>query len=277
MQILKIMALGATLTLAFGAGAAETLQVKEFKGTPSYVLHVGDSLTYYNCGMNAWLNGFVKEKQDKKFASRIATIGGLGTHYAPVEEYLDNTLNRAHREKAPEAVLKAEKEFIAKKRYDTVILQVQRFGQKFAERDEFYIAQHAKAIRQYGATPVILLPFISKATNAHGQLPCSLEEVTATTIHTANKVNAYVIPAGIAFANAEKAVPTLNFYMPDKRHPVGAGSYVVAATIYAALFKKHPSEAIGFEGACEKTIPQDLRKTLCEVAWKTCKEFYGWK
>lgn len=270
------IALGAMIASGGVLAADNGLKVKTLDKKPANMLIVGDSLMYYNCGMNAWLGGFVKAKENPKFASRIATIGGMGSHYQPVEEYLNNLVNRAHREKAPDAVLEAEKKAL-KKKYDTVVIQVQRFGEKFAARDEFYVSQHVKAIREYGATPVILLPFISKAVNTHGQLPCSLEEVTRTTIKTANLVNTYVIPVGIAYANAEKAVPSLNFYMPDKRHPVGAGSYLMAATIFASLFKKHPSEALAFSGTCEKTIPEDLRKTLCDVAWKTCQEFYGWK
>jgi hypothetical protein len=78
-----------------------------------------------------------------------------------------------------------------------------------------------------------------------------------------------VIPAGLAFARSVSLRPDVNLYAPDKRHPSLAGTYLAAATSYAALFKRSPvgsSYTAGLDAA--------VARHLQTVAWETVQSFY---
>lgn len=85
-----------------------------------------------------------------------------------------------------------------------------------------------------------------------------------------------VIPAGLAFAESLKACPDLPLTIEDNRHPTAAGTYIEGAVIYAALTGKSPVGAI-YLGGCEKPLKAEDARFLQEIAWKTVKDFYGWK
>ena len=56
-----------------------------------------------------------------------------------------------------------------------------------------------------------------------------------------NDLNALVIPVGLAFAEAYKRDPALKLHKSyDGSHPSRAGSYLAAATVYAALYNRSP-------------------------------------
>ena len=79
-----------------------------------------------------------------------------------------------------------------------------------------------------------------------------------------------MIPAGLAFARSVARKPDLNLYVADKRHPSLAGTYLAAATSYAALFKRSPVGSSYTAG-----LPPDVARHLQTVAWETVQEFYG--
>ena len=86
-----------------------------------------------------------------------------------------------------------------------------------------------------------------------------------------NENDAFVIPAGLAFARSVAQRPDLDLYVADKRHPSLLGTYLAAATIFAALQKQSPvgnSYTAGIE-------PQTAR-LLQTVAWETVQGYYGW-
>ena len=79
-----------------------------------------------------------------------------------------------------------------------------------------------------------------------------------------------MIPAGLAFARSIAQKPDLNLYVADKRHPSLAGSYLAAATTFAAVFRKSPvglSYTAGLDPAVAKHLQQ--------VAWETVQGYYG--
>ena len=89
-----------------------------------------------------------------------------------------------------------------------------------------------------------------------------------TSVARAN--GAMVVPAGLAFAKAIAKRPALELYVPDKRHPSVAGSYLAAGTSFAALTGKSPVGSSYLGG-----LDADTAKFLQEVAWETVQEFYG--
>ncbi|MGL4975195.1 MAG: hypothetical protein ACRC56_07860, partial [Bosea sp. (in: a-proteobacteria)] len=55
----------------------------------------------------------------------------------------------------------------------------------------------------------------------------------------------------------------------DKRHPTLAGTYLGAATVYAAIFQKSP---VGLKYTAG--LAPDVAQHLQEVAWETVSTFY---
>jgi hypothetical protein len=87
----------------------------------------------------------------------------------------------------------------------------------------------------------------------------------------AGKANgAQVVPAGLAFAKSIARRPELELYVPDKRHPRLAGTYLAACTVYAALFGRSP---VG--NAYTAGLPPDVAAHLQQAAWDTVKEYQG--
>jgi hypothetical protein len=57
-----------------------------------------------------------------------------------------------------------------------------------------------------------------------------------------------------------------------ERHPSVAGTYLAAATIYSAIYKKQAAESPAVSG-----IDADTAAFLRSVAWDTVQEYYGKK
>ena len=127
-----------------------------------------------------------------------------------------------------------------------------------------YAKSNADTVRKYGAKPVY---FMSWAYQDKPEMTAQLAEAYT---REANANDAFVIPAGLAFARSVAQKPDLNLYVADKRHPSLAGTYLAAATSYAALFKRSPVGSSYTAG-----LPPDVARHLQTVAWETVQEFYA--
>ncbi len=222
------------------------------------VLIIGNSLSYYNCGLNAYLEGMMREGYQPRARVRLAAMSGAGLAHLPAEEMADSgaTNARAALPDAPGAKLPLPK---------TVILQA---GNRpaAAESDAAFLPEHVKAVKKIGAVPVLFLPWSPKDLTAK-----EVRQVRASAVKAAAASKLQIIPAGPAFDEAERLYPDLKLRVSDGRHPTAAGSYLAAAVIYASLFRRNPKEAAGFPGACEKPLDRDLRENLMKVAYSTVK------
>jgi hypothetical protein len=126
-----------------------------------------------------------------------------------------------------------------------------------------YAKKHADTVRKHGAKPVF---FMSWAYQDAPQMTAQLAEAYTK---AGNDNDAFVIPAGLAFARSIALRPDLNLYVADKRHPSLAGTYLGASTVYAALFKKSPVGLKYTAGLDEATV-----KHLQSVAWETVQDYY---
>lgn len=273
-SILKCAALGISALIAFGANAQGVEpQVKELGFTPSKILLVGNSYFYYNCGLNGYLGGMIRVNVNPKIKTRIAAIGRSNMSQQPIAEMLDNTLLDSH--KAERGQLSAdllEKEVKKREKYDLVILQGSNRGKADQARDQHYVAIHAEAIRKNGGEPAMLMTWTQRKANAP---EFSVVADGVTTIANQNKM--MVIPVGVAFENAQKAYPDLKLIMPDNTHPTAVGSYLMASTIYASIYKRNPMEAVEFAGGCEKPVDEKIRADMHRIAWETAQAWFGWK
>jgi hypothetical protein len=126
-----------------------------------------------------------------------------------------------------------------------------------------YAKKHSDTVRKHGAKPVF---FMSWAYADKPEMTAQLaEEYTVA----GNENNAFVIPAGLAFARSIAKRPDLNLYAPDKRHPSLLGTYLAAATIYAALYDRSP---VGNKYTAN--IDEATARFLQTIAWETVQDYY---
>ena len=252
-------------------GVAPEIRGLDFQ--PKSMLVVGNSYMYYNCGINGYLSGLIREKVNPKIKTRIAAIGRSNMSQQPIEELLDNSKLSSH---SPQnGSLDKEllsKEIKKRESYELVLLQGSNRGPEDQALDRFYIKIHADAIRQNGGTPALIMTWVQKKKDAPAQ---QIVADKVTEIGNENKM--LVIPVGLAFENVEKKYPDLKLIMPDNTHPTALGSYLMAATIYAAVYKRNPLEAVNFSGGCEKPLDRKQREEICQTAWDTVKSWYRWQ
>ncbi len=245
---------------------------------PTRGLFVGNSYTYYNCGIGAYVKGFVNKKAGEEWKARMQTISAGRLYQHPIERYFDKDdaslkdYNRANKPK-----------------FDVVFLQAQ--SQEPYKEDATnpanspkvkYAAALKKAIavvRKNGSVPVVVDTWASKKSPKGYDMRTETIALTDAIISQANKNKAIVLPVGIAFETVRAERPDINLHnKSDLKHPSAEGSYLFAAMIYAMLFEKSP-EWVGANwlGECDKPIKAEDAVYLQSVAWRVTKEFYGWK
>lgn len=246
------------LTNAYALENSVVPKVTQLKTeNPKTGLYVGNSFTYYNCGVNGYVRGFTKE-ENRDWTARMITISAGRLSYHPVTEYLSKYPLDNYDKKSP--------------KFDVVFLQGQStepINAKGQENFKTAFAQHVKSIREAGAEPVVVVTWALQGK------PEQTKQLADAIITEANKHDVLALPVGLAFAESLRIRPDLVLHAPDKRHPSAAGSYLYGAVIYSAIFKKSP-EGFKFLGGCEKPLSEQDAKFLQQTAWKTTKDFYGW-
>ena len=83
-----VTALAAALLMVSGAQALETSVVPKItqlsNPAPKTGMYVGNSFTYYNCGVNGYVRGFTKE-ETRDWIARMITISAGMLSFHPVE------------------------------------------------------------------------------------------------------------------------------------------------------------------------------------------------
>lgn len=262
---LRAIALVALLGLA-SAHAQVTPKRAELGGEPARsLIWVGNSYYYFNNGIHRFMNGFSSAAgKDSRIRSVLVGIGGSGIDWHDVDGYL-----RPGSRMGSYSFV-GDNEVVFNKpgrQFDTVIIMDcsqcpihPQLKEVFRE----YAKKHADASRQHGVRPVLFMSW------AYKDVPTMTQELADAYVSVANEVDAFVIPAGLAFAKAVAKRPALELYQPDKRHPTVAGSYLAAGTSFAALTGKSPVGSSYLGG-----LDADTAKFLQEVAWETVQEFYG--
>jgi hypothetical protein len=126
-----------------------------------------------------------------------------------------------------------------------------------------YVRRHSQTLRKAGLRPVLLMSW------AYKDKPDMIDGLAEQYTLAGNQNEAFVIPAGLAFARSIAARPELELYQADKRHPSLAGTYLAACTAYAALYDKSPE---GLQSAAG--LAPDVASHLQAVAWETVKAYY---
>ena len=253
------------LLLPLAAAAQTKPQRTDFGGEPPQsILWVGNSFFYYNNSMHTHVLRLVAAADPKSRARGVsATISGSGIDWHDMESYF-----------RPDGIGKysftATNEIVFNppgKQFDAVVVmdcsQCPIHPQlKGVFHD--YAKKQSDIVRKHGARPIF---FMSWAYKDKPEMTAQLAE--AYTL-AANRNDALVIPAGLAFAKAVAKRPELELYQADKRHPSLAGTYLAACAAYAAVYGKSPVGNTYVAG-----IDRETAAFLQTVAWEAVREYFG--
>ena len=233
---------------------------------PKRALFIGNSFFYYNNGMGGHV-GLLEKAADpdhsRDYRNIAVTIGGSGLDWHDVESYFrPNAIGNYSFDDHNNVVFnKSDRLFDIAIMMDCSQCPIHpKLKPVFTE----YAKKDSDIVRAHGARPVF---FMSWAYADKPEMTAQLAE--AYTI-AGNANNALVIPAGLAFARAISKQPELNLYVPDKRHPSLAGTYLASCVVFAALTGRSPVGNSYLAG-----IDAPTAKFLQTVAWETVQEYYG--
>ena len=253
------------LLLATNASAqAKPKLVDSGVANPASIIYIGNSFFYYNNGINGHVTQLLNAAEPgRPLRSTMVTISGSGFDWHDVESYFrPNGLGKYSFDAQNNVVFnKLTKLFDVAVMMDCSQCPLHpQLKEVFAD----YAKKQSDTARKYGTKPVF---FMSWAYQDKPEMTAQLAEAYTK---AGNDNDAFVIPAGLAFARSIAQKPDLNLYVADKRHPSLAGSYLAAATTFAAVFRKSPvglSYTAGLDPAVAKHLQQ--------VAWETVQGYYG--
>ena len=232
---------------------------------PASIIFIGNSFFYYNNSMHNQVLQLVKAAMPAhKIRATSVTISGSGWDWHDVNSYFRPKGIAAYSFAAGNKVVFNDPK---QKVFDVAIMMDcsqcpvhPTLKSIFTE----YAQKHSATVRQHNATPVFFMSW------AYADKPEMTQELAAAYTQAGNDNNVLVIPAGLAFAKSIAQRPDLNLYVPDKRHPSPAGTYLAAATTFATLFKQSPV-GLSYKAGLDAETAQFLQ----EVAWETVQEFFN--
>src|ERR1700741_237032 len=265
--LLLLAAIGRILIAPMAAEAQTRPLVKTLgPDFPKSELFIGNSFFYYNNGLPSHASLLEKaadpdHKQD--YRATMVTIGGSGFNWHDVESYFrPNAIGSYSFDDHNNVVFeKTDKLFDAAVMMDCSQCPIHpRLKPVFTE----YAKKDSDIVRAHGARPILFM------TWAYADKPEMTAPLAEAYTIAGNANNALVIPAGLAFARARAAQPELNLYVPDKRHPSLAGTYLAAGPVFPALTGRSPVDNSYLAG-----IDPPTAKFLQQVAWDTVQDYYG--
>lgn len=266
----KLCAALSIATLAFagmaGASAQTKPKLKDFGAEkPSSALFIGNSFFYYNNSMHGHLSKLVNAAEPKispHFRAVSATISGSGLNWHDVESYFKPGGMASYSFGANNVVTfnKLDKLFDVAIMMDCSQCPVHPTLQPIFHE---FVKKDSDIVRKHGARPVLFMSW------AYADKPEMTAQLAEQYTIAGNANDAFVIPAGLAFARSIAKRPELNLYVEDKRHPSLPGTYLAAATIYGALFGRSP---VG--NSYTAGLDADTARFLQTVAWETVQDYY---
>lgn len=260
LQALLLAASAALLAACGSAPTAPAAATVPAAWPPASILWVGNSFFYYNNSLHGHF-GQLARSGNNTTRSTSVTISGSGMDWHDMVSLLrPDGLGRYS------FVGDNEIRFNPPGRqYDAVVMMdcsqcpvhPQLVGAFHAT-----VKKNAELLKAQGLKPVLFMSW------AYKDKP-EMTQQLADAYTAAGKANgAVVLPVGLAFARAITMKPDLELYVADKRHPSLAGTYLAAATSYAALYGKNP---IGLSYTAG--LPADTVRVLQTAAWETVQAY----
>ena len=234
-------------------------KVKKLKSVdPTHFLFIGNSYLYYGDGIHNHVKRMArsnKEFNKKNNAFMSITMSNGGLHEHSIDSYL--TPGKLHIEEPFQVVILQEGSALGWDD-DRLIL----FKKTISE----YITK----IRKAGGEPVLYM------THAYVK-PHPLEDPKMTErlnkIYTeaGNEFNVFVIPVGLAFAEAYNRNREITLHKKfDGTHPSLLGSMLAASTVYASIFGNPIGNKYNYFGE----IAENELSFIHRVAKDTVDQFY---
>jgi len=231
---------------------------------PAAILWVGNSFFYYNNSLHNHFNRLAASAQPAvRVRGTSVTISGSGLDWHDMESLVrDGGLGRYSFTTDNEVRFNPPG-----RQYDTAVLmdcsqcpihpRLQTAFHATAKR-------HSATLTKAGIRPVL---FMSWAYQDKPEMTAQLAEHYT---RAGNANDALVIPAGLAFARAIAQRPAVVLHDADKRHPSLAGTYLAAATAYAALYRASPLGCTYTAG-----LDAETARFLRTVASETVQDYFG--
>ncbi len=259
-QLIRFFVFCCAFMLSSLSWALEPMVKSPQVDTPKRLLMIGNSYLYYGDSLHNLLRGMViagqpEIKQSLQYKS--ATIGGASLDHHNIDW------------------LTKPGQIGVKEPFELVVLQghsAAAINDKQGKTHVQAAKQAAALIAERGGKIALYMPHSYVAPHKQAT-PDNVQKNSDYYVKLGNDLNALVIPVGLAFAEAYKRDPALKLHKSyDGSHPSRAGSYLAAATVYAALYNRSP---VGNKFDAFDEVDPKTRLILQQVAWDTVKKFYG--
>ena len=263
-RFMRVMVLCMLSILIVGSALAQTRATVRQIPPPGAAIYIGNSFFYYNNGIHGHVGRLQTAAGLRPFRSVLVGIGGSGFDWHDVNSYFrPNALARYSFDQNNDVVMNPPRTPL----FDVAIMMDcsqcpihPALSPVFAE----YARRHSETVRSHGARPVF---FMSWANKNRPEMTAPLAEAYTM---AGNANDALVIPAGLAFARAMAERPAVELYTSDLRHPSLAGTYLAAATSFAALLGRSP-EGNSYRAGLDAETAAFLQR----VAWQTVRDYLG--
>ncbi|WOI56574.1 DUF4886 domain-containing protein [Palleronia sp. LCG004] len=216
---------------------------------PGQILFVGNSYLYYGDSIHNHVVRMARAAYpDDRFTYKSATISGSYLDQHEISSYLEP------------GRLGLDDPF------DVVILQGHSAATTTEDRlDRFAAAvrEDAPQVEEHGAEVALYMtPAYTEENDDYD--PEMFAQIDRGYTEVGNEVDAVIIPVGLAFELAYEARPELELHKHfDGSHPTLLGTYLAAATVYAALYEE---SAVGNSYDYYGAIPAEDTAFLQEIA-----------
>jgi hypothetical protein len=228
------------LAFALAVLAAQTIAL----AVPRKILFIGDSFTYYQNGIYTHFEKLAAAANPPlPVTADKSAFGGAFLH-----RLWD---------------LKEPVKAIDTAAYDVVVLQEDIPETTVADFRE-YARKFVTEVRKNHARPVL---FMAWAYPRLGWI--SMAEIAQAHRDAAKELSVDTAPAGLAWQQASKQRPGMNFYGPDREHPSIYGTYLATCVIYATIYRRDPS---GF-AYVPSGVTLEEATFLQKIAWQTFQDY----
>lgn len=247
------------VTASLSAAPAPSVKAPQVNA-PMRVLLVGNSYLYYGDSLHNHLRRMVMAADpsvSKALQYKSATIGGASLSHHNIDW------------------LTMPGKIGIKKPFELVILQGLSSAALSDNKKENFKAAAAEAnkiITSRGGKIALYMPHAYVAPHKQAK-PENIRLNEEFYVAVGNELNALVIPVGLAFEEAYKRKPDMKLHKDyDGSHPSLLGTYLAAATCYAAIYGKSP---VGNSFNAFGEIDAETMRFLQQVADDTVKKFFG--
>jgi len=240
----KTMKLGLMLMLFAGVVGKGIMAQDTTTGTPKRFLFIGDSFTYFRGGVYTHFKRLA--------AASKPPLPVTADHSTSPGAFLHRLWD-----------LKSPVKAIDTGSYGVVVLQEDIPETTITDFRE-YVSKFVAEIRKVHSRPVL---FMAWAYSRLGWV--SMAEIAQAHRDATRELGVEVAPVGLAWQQASKERPEMDFYGPDREHPSVYGTYLAACVLYATILGHDPTGSAYVASGISPAEAAFLRR----VAWQTVQDY----